>query len=187
MTDSQRNGYNNLILLCPSCHVKVDADPDTYTTEALQRIKQDHLNWITNTLAEMAPDVNFAELEAVTEYLISGQAVDTVSYDIVTVKDKISRNSLSEHVEGMIKIGLSRSKEVKRRYLDCHPDAQFGSRLSAKFVEEYDLQRSTGISGNALFLALSDYAAGTSPDYMRRVAGLVVLVYLFEACEVFEK
>ena len=86
----------------------------------------------------------------------------------------------------MIKTGLSRSKEVKN-YLDCHPDSQFGARLSAGFVAEYDAQRRSGVSGDALFLTLVDFAAGKSADDMRRVAGLVVLVYLFEACEVFEK
>ena len=186
LTDSQRNGYANLILLCPSCHAKIDADANAYPIEILHQIKKDHLDWIAKSLAELAPDVSFVELEAVAKYIISGQAVDDTSYDLITVKDKISRNSLSEQAEGMIKIGLSRSKEVKS-YLDYHPDAQFGARLSAGFVAEYDLQHRAGISGDALFLTLVDYAAGKSTDDMRRVAGLVVLVYLFEACEVFEK
>lgn len=186
MTDDIRNAYNNLILLCPSCHAEIDGHVNSYSIKILEQIKKDHLNWITKTLAEVTPDVSFVELEAVARYIASGQAVDDTSYDLVTVKDKIQRNSLSESVEGMIKIGLSRSKEVKN-YLDCHPDAQFGARLSAGFVDEYNLQHSAGISGDALFLALVDHAAGKNSDDTRRAAGLVVLVYLFEACEVFEK
>ena len=135
----------------------------------------------------MAPDISFVELEVVAKYIISGQAVDsTSSYDLITVKDKISKNTLSDHVQGMIKIGLSRSKEVKR-YLDSNPDSEFGSRLCAGFVAEYDRRQSTGISGDALFHALVDFAAGKSFNDARWIAGLMILVYLFEACEVFEK
>ena len=186
MSDAARNAYGNLILLCPTCHAKIDGQADAYTTEALCRIKRDHTAWIEKSLKRMAPDVSFVELEAVANYIVSGQAIDGASYDLVTVKDKIHRNSLSEQAEGMIKAGLSRSKEV-RSYLNRHPDARFGSRLSAGFVAEYGRQRGTGITGDALFLSLVDYAAGRNGDDLRRMAGLAVLVYLFEACEVFER
>ena len=186
MSDVKKNSYDNLILLCPTCHKKIDKQVNTYTVEKLHAIKHDHLVWVEKMLKRVTPDVGFAELEVVVCYITSGQAVDNTSYDLITVKDKIRRNSLSEQVEGMIKIGLSRSKEVKS-YLDAHPDAHFGSRLSAGFVAEYCQKRDLGISGDALFLSLVDYAAGRSADFMRRVAGMVVLVYLFEACEVFER
>lgn len=137
-------------------------------------------------MEKAVPDVGFTELEAVACYIASGQAVDNSSYDIITVKEKIYRNSLSKQIEGMIKMGLSRSKEVKN-YLDTHPDASFGSRLSAGFVAEYNRQRDAGIVGDALFLSLVDHATGKSAYEMRRAAGMVVLVYLFESCEVFER
>ena len=96
LTDAQRNAYDNLILLCPSCHTKVDADATVYSTERLLQIKKDHENWVANTLADLASGVGFLELEAVAKYIISGQAVDDTSFDLVTVKYKISRNNLSE-------------------------------------------------------------------------------------------
>ena len=186
MSDVDRRTYDNRILLCRNCHTKIDGQPSAYTVETLRQIKLDHEEWIRETFEREAPNVGFAELEVVAEYIISGQAVDSTSYDLVTVKDKICRNSLSEKVEGMIKIGLSRSNEVKR-YLDSHPDAQFGSRLSAGFAAEYHRQKNTDLTGDALFLSLADYAAGPGADTLRHVAGLAVLVYLFEACEVFER
>lgn len=186
MSDADRRAYDNLILLCADCHARIDGQPNIYTVETLRQIKVDHEEWIRVVFEREAPNVGFAELEVVAEYIVSGQAVDNTSYGLVTVKDKIYRNSLSEKVEGMIKIGLSRSNEVKR-YLDTNPDARFGSRLTVGFVAEYNKQKNTDLTGDALFLSLADYAAGPGADTLRRVAGLAVLVYLFEACEVFER
>ena len=185
MSDAQRNSYDNLILLCPSCHAMIDKQANSYTVERLNRIKQDHVKWVTDSMASKAPDVTFVELEAVARYIASGQAADDTSYTLVAPKDKIRRNGLSAEVEGLIKIGMSRSNEVKE-YLAGNPDLQFGTRLSAGFAAKYRQQKE-GLAGDALFLSLHDYAAGPGADGLRRTAGLVVLVYLFEACEVFEK
>lgn len=149
-------------------------------------MKRDHEEWVASRLKSEAPSVTFVELEAVLNYIISGQAADTNSFDLVAPAPKIRRNSLSSKVEGLIKTGLSRSKEVER-YVDNHPDVQFGPNLSARFFDEYRRQKSEGLSGDALFMSLWDYAAGPNVHHLRRIAGLVVLVYLFEACEVFEK
>lgn len=186
MSDAERDAFDNLILLCPSCHDKIDKQQNTYTVERLHCIKADHLKWVMKTIASVAPDVGFPELEVAADYIASGQAVDTDSYASIAVKDKISRNAFTERVEGMIKAGLSRSNEV-RSYLDEHTDARLGDKLREGFVAEYQRQKDTGITGDALFLSLADYAAGGSDENSRRVAGLAVLVYLFEACEVFKR
>jgi len=41
-TDRQRHGFENLILMCPSHHKVIDADPETYTVERLLEIKAQH-------------------------------------------------------------------------------------------------------------------------------------------------
>jgi hypothetical protein len=43
-TSAERNGYNNLILLCPTHHTVVDSDVEAYTAERLTKMKQDHEN-----------------------------------------------------------------------------------------------------------------------------------------------
>ena len=35
MSDADRNSYENLILLCPTCHVKIDKQVDAYAVEKL--------------------------------------------------------------------------------------------------------------------------------------------------------
>ena len=41
-TAEDRNGLDNLMFLCSRHHTIVDADVETYTTEKLQQIKQEH-------------------------------------------------------------------------------------------------------------------------------------------------
>jgi len=44
------NSYENLILLCPTCHTKVDKAPSIYTKEYLYKTKQNHENNIQNRI-----------------------------------------------------------------------------------------------------------------------------------------
>jgi hypothetical protein len=39
MTDEQRNHYNNLIYLCPTCHTKIDKQEKDYPAERLFALK----------------------------------------------------------------------------------------------------------------------------------------------------
>lgn len=184
MSDEDRNGYNNLILLCKICHAKIDKQPNAYPVKILQQMKRDHLEQFDRRMKRETQSMTFVELEAIMKHIMSGQAVDNTPLDVVAPADKIRKNNLSAEVGGLIKMGMSRSKEVER-YLDMHPDVQFGANLSAGFVDEYNRQKKQGFSGDALFTGLWDYVAGA--DVRRRAAGLVVLAYLFEVCEVFEK
>ncbi len=38
----QRNEYNNIILLCPTCHTIIDKNPDKYPSEVLKTWKREH-------------------------------------------------------------------------------------------------------------------------------------------------
>lgn len=40
LTDAERSHPENLVLLCPTCHTKVDKAPDAYPTALLRRLKQ---------------------------------------------------------------------------------------------------------------------------------------------------
>lgn len=39
---TDRDEYGNIILLCPTCHTKIDKNPDKYSVELLQKWKVDH-------------------------------------------------------------------------------------------------------------------------------------------------
>jgi hypothetical protein len=41
-TDAERHGFDNIILMCPSHHTRIDKDEQTYPVEKLKRMKQEH-------------------------------------------------------------------------------------------------------------------------------------------------
>ena len=84
-------------------------------------------------------------------------------------------------------MGLTQAKHVAE-FIGNSPDAHFGDRLKEGFVSEYKrLLNEDGLKGDDLFSALLDFASAGKGEFRIRAAGLGVLVYLFEKCEVFEK
>ena len=64
----ERNSYHNLILLCPTCHTKIDKAPDEYPVEVLHQLKSKHECWfeksrvaITDTRARVNENI-YAEI-----------------------------------------------------------------------------------------------------------------------------
>ena len=183
MSDEERNSYENLIVLCPTCHAIVDGQPNTYTVTELEQLKYNHENKIFQMVSDGVSNVTFIELEEVTKYIASGQAVDASTFNVIPPKDKILKNKLSTAIEGRIVMGMARVKEVQK-FISLHPDIDFGERLKTGFVHEYKRQLQEGLESDALFMSLLRFA---SRQRQYEYAGLVVLVYLFEACEVFKK
>jgi hypothetical protein len=85
-------------------------------------------------------------------------------------------------------MGLGKAKEV-HHYVEgvAALDPHFPERLKAGFVNEYDQLVEGGVRGDVLFESLLEFASQGSRDPKCRAAGLAVLAYLFETCEVFEK
>ena len=187
MTDKERNCYDNLILVCSDCHKMIDDQPNTYPVEKLHKIKEEHEHWIIESTKEEVINISFAELSAVTKYLASGAYIPSDSYRLIPPKDKIRRNSLSSEIEKLITMGMIQVRQVKD-FIDKCPDIEFGERLKQGFVVEYErLKNEEGLEGDDLFNGVLDFASGGSNDFKNRAAGLTILVYLFEKCEVFEK
>lgn len=47
---SDRDSYENLILLCPTHHSEVDKNPDSWPIERLRSVKADHETWVSEQL-----------------------------------------------------------------------------------------------------------------------------------------
>jgi len=47
ITEEERDGYENLILLCPTHHTMIDNNPQEWTVDSLKQIKQEHEKWVT--------------------------------------------------------------------------------------------------------------------------------------------
>lgn len=187
MSDDEKNGYKNRMLVCRDCHKKIDDQEKTYTEEKLNQIKQDHERWIIESTKNEIVNITFAELNIVTKYLVLAQYAQSDNFTVVPPKDKIKKNNISSSVEALITMGTIQANQVSA-YISKAPDIDFGERLKQGFVEEYErLKNKEGLEGDELFMALLDFASGGSNDFRQKAAGLAVLVYLFEKCEVFEK
>ena len=185
MTDEQRSVYENLLLLCPTDHTMIDNNIQDYTVTKLERIKRDHEAWVTRSLKKYIHDITFAELDVILKYLITTPVPDT-SKNIIPPREKIKKNNLSAGVGNLITMGLTQSILVKN-YLNKHPDIDFNERLKGGFVKKYTDLRKIPLEGDSLFYGLLEFASNGSGDFKIQSAGLSVLVYFFELCEVFEQ
>jgi hypothetical protein len=88
----------------------------------------------------------------------------------------------------IVTMGLSVAREV-RSYVEsvAQIDDAFPERLKVGFLTEYYRLRKEGHAGDSLFDLMCRFAQQGFNGQAKRAAGLAVLVYLFEACEVFEK
>ena len=187
MTEDERNSAENLIIVCPTCHKKIDNQLTAYTVEELTRIKKEHEKWISDTTNLEAVNITFSELDVVTKYLVASEISSNGSLIVVPLREKMIRNKLTYASEKNILIGLLQVSQVGKFIEDC-PDPLFGERLKQGFVSEYrKLKSEEGLVSDDLFDGLFEFASKGSKNFLYRAASLSVLVYLFEKCEVFER
>ena len=183
MSENERNSPENLILLCPTCHTRVDKHPEKYTAKHLRDMRQRHLNELARTVVRAMPDIEYPELDKVVRYIAAIDIPLEDSYTLVPLEKKIQKNRLSRK---WVKTGLSQASTVSM-YMDRHSDAESRRLIRASFVKRYMELRDEGLDGDDLFMVLWQFASRHEVDPKIQVAGLALLVYLFEKCEVFEK
>lgn len=52
LTTDQRDEYENLILMCASCHKIIDDQVSLYSIDNLKRIKSEHISWVNSKLSQ---------------------------------------------------------------------------------------------------------------------------------------
>ena len=194
MTPKKRNHYNNLIYLCGTCHTIIDAIPqgeNDYPVERLHKIKSEHEQKVRDAIADAFVDVGFPELEEATLWImqVNLQQPDSDNdFLVIAPEDKIKKNALGNGSRMIITMGLSVSREV-RAFIEsvAQTDQDFPERLKVGFLQDYYRLRQDGHSGDVLFDLMCRFAQRGFTEQAKRSAGLAVLVYLFETCEVFER
>lgn len=182
-----RDKYENLVLLCGDDHDRVDFQPNTYTVLDLRGWKTDHERWVRISLAQEIPSVGFSELEVISKGLLSQPMKPVEKLTLTPPAEKMKKNRLTQESHYLVSVGLSKAREVEA-YVShvAFIDSDFPERLKSGFLEQYNNFRVQGIEGDELFSLMHQYASGYSYDFKRQAAGLAVLMYLFEKCEVFE-
>ena len=189
MTDDERNHYNNLIFLCKECHKVIDDNESVYTVEKLKIMKKEHEQKVRHAIIEAFADIGFPELELATKWIkLIQPALSTEDYSIIPPEEKIKKNELTHESRVTISMGLGVAKEV-HSFVESEAsyDINFPERLKAGFLEEYFRLWREGHKGDVLFDLMCQYAQRGMVGQAKKSAGLAVLIYLFERCEVFEK
>ncbi len=192
MTDQQRDHCDNLIYLCRTCHAIVDAIPQgevDYPVARLRRIKQDHERTVREAVHSALPNVGFPELEETIQGFLqlNPESADG-SFFLVPLDDKLKKNSLGNSSKVTLAMGLTLSREVRNFVMAItQTEPGFPDRLKAGFLEEYYRLKRAGHSADDLFDLMCRFAQRGCREQVKKSAGIAVLVYLFEACEVFER
>lgn len=181
------NSEKNLIYLCCNCHKTIDSDVDSYSAGYLLELKHNHEIWVKQELEKNVVNYSFAELEVLARHIIEvGKAITiNTSFNIIKIEDKIEKNSLEE-VKGFITMGLT-SHSLIADYFNKHPTPSFATRINEIMAYEYTNLKSKGLDSISIFYELWNLTSGNNNEFNYKSAGLGILTYFFEECEVFEK
>lgn len=187
LPDEYVNSEENLIFLCANCHTKIDKNEKDFPVELLHKIKDEHERWVLESLNRANMTFGFAELEVLAKFLINEDSLcpNDYDYNIITVKEKIDKNSLKP-VSDKIMMGLSRCNTIED-YFNRNPDTSFATRLTSIMSRKYKELKYQCEDTVDLFISLWDFACGNNLDFNYKAAGLAIVSYFFEKCEVFEK
>ncbi len=140
------------------------------------------------SLARAMTTITFRELEMVTQGILCMPIPTDPNFTVLSPIQKMLRNELTRAAQSRLMTGVIQAKMVGyfvENMVNIIPD--FPERLKAGFEGEYQRLRARGVVGDALFFALQEFSCNRSSDYDLQAAGIAVLYYLFEKCEVFER
>lgn len=185
--DTFVNSEANLIFLCCNCHKRIDTEVSDFPADKLMRIKANHEAEVVRKLTQASMTYSCADLETLVKFLIlpTTSRNSSISYSVLKIDSKIRKNDLDE-IKDYITIGLTNNKTIDD-YLNKHPDSSYSDRLNCAMSEKYRELKSQGISSVDIFYELWDFASGYSDEYNMKAAGLGIVAFFFEKCEVFEK
>lgn len=180
------NEYDNLILLCRNHHRLVDAQASTYTVAKLRKWKLDLEFWVDESLR--TGDFNDSHLEQIINWL-SDTKIDAndEKLDLTAIAKKTAMNSFSTRVSNQIDMALIRVSQVGRyiEYQEAIEDS-YSRRLLSRLLARYGELKPTRLESNAIFAGMRQFACGYSADIDFQLAGLALIVYFFERCDLFE-
>lgn len=188
MTDAERDHVDNLLYLCTDHHTIIDKVPADWPTEMLLDLKGTHEKQVRQAMEEAFADVAFPELQNAVSWVSNQAPASNGSFDLTAPDEKIKKNALSNGARRIIAAGLM-SRDTVADYVEAEAqlDPDFPERLKAGFLEEYFKQRKEGHKGDELFELMCVFAQRGLHSQADKTAGIAVLIYLFEICDVFEK
>lgn len=188
LSEKERNHHSNLLLLCPTCHVSVDAQYETYPASLMRAWKFSHERKFSDALTAKITDLGHAELEvAAKSVMIADVALDETLRMPIAPSEKLEKNDLSPRTISLIKMGSAKSHDVEAVLVKASQlDESFPERLRDGFKTKYREYKEQGLYGDDMFDSIYVWSGGYNSDPMRQGAALCILSHLFIVCDVFE-
>ena len=190
----ERNSEDNLIVLCPNCHKKVDDDPKKYTVEYLKKMKQDHILKMELLIENSNVNFDYNDLWIASKSIInenltlpsSNNKYFSEDYTRAELNYKMNKNDLTSISKNNITMGLIQLNLVKDFFVDMSKeDSLFFDKVKYSLKDCYDLLKDE-YSGDSLFLAIYENVKNGLNEN-EQSACLSIIVYFFSICELFEK
>ncbi len=100
---------------------------------------------------------------------------------------KLLANGLSPGVRFLLSVGMVSGHRVGEFFNGYH-DLTLGDRVAAALTREYERLRNAGTLPDNIFASLQAFVCGSPPaPPARQATALVILAYLFEECDIFER
>jgi len=103
-SEEEREKYDNRILLCPTHHTEIDADPETWTVEALRRMKTNHEQQVSQNW--QFPQVMDDLRKIVQRFPIPEDALEFSATDVIEDSEVIKVVRVDASKEGGIKTNI---------------------------------------------------------------------------------
>ena len=189
MDDRERDAVANLVYVCRNCHRRIDQDVESYSVDRIHGIKADHEAKVKAAMDAAFATVGFPELQEFVEHFSSAPLTPTdSSLSLLPPDAKIKKNDLGPRSQRTITMGLANSATIRHFVSQIESDdPDWSARLKNGFVTEYLRLRKEGHRGDELFELMSAYSTRGFDRATTQCAAISVLVYMFEACEVFER
>lgn len=147
-------------------------------------------SWEKN-IAPRVPDVTFEDLDFVITALLNLQEPyqnATEDFSLTDPARKMYKNELTSNVRIMLTSGLGSAKDVNYfiQNIATRMFPNVPEKLIATLKREYSRLIVLGVKGDNLFMKMYDFVSDISLDPKRKQAGLAVLCYFFQTCDVFE-
>jgi hypothetical protein len=157
-------------------------------TQELDQLEKQKLRY---SLATTMPDITYEDIQFATTALLKQRLQNKKDLDSFITTDpeqKMAKNNLTHDIRFMIDMGLGKAKEV-HHFIENNAKFNFPDipdKLIKALNAEYCRLIEQEINGDSLFLALYKFAGCNSSDPRQQSAGLAILCYFFETCDVFQ-
>lgn len=195
-SQEERDGIDNLILLCRNCHRKID-DPNTseqYPVERLRNWKSAHIARCNEMIAREFTKVSVENLDRAAAKIIQKgttfqDSFQLPSFDLTSLCDKMERNEFSPQSETTVRIALSLMNPVNE-FINEHEsegDFEFHKRIKAGILSIYHGCISKGFSGDDLFCQMIETLLQGIQERNTQTAIIALAVCYMERCDLFSE